>query len=111
LLGRECLPRLSALGLVFIAELPDKTALAALVLATRFRLRSVLVGAWAALALQTVIASVAGSLLHLLPARPIHVVTGIGFLAFAVVALREEAEKEAALFALTGVVILVTAFA
>ncbi len=85
---------LSAFGLVFLAELPEKTALAALVLATRFRLRSVLAGAWAALTLQTVIASVAGSLLHLLPARPIHIVTGIGFLAFAVLALREDEEKE-----------------
>jgi putative Ca2+/H+ antiporter (TMEM165/GDT1 family) len=85
---------LSALGLVFIAELSDKTALAALVLATRFRLRAVLAGAWAALTLQTAISVLAGSLLHLLPARPIHIATGIGFLIFAVLALREDEEEE-----------------
>jgi|SRR5579875_487293 len=90
---------LYAFALIFVAELPDKTALATLALATRFRTRDVVLGAWLAFAAQTVIAVAAGSLLHLLPARPVRIAAGIGFLLFAVLALRrdeaaEEEEKE-----------------
>jgi putative Ca2+/H+ antiporter (TMEM165/GDT1 family) len=89
---------LSTFGIIFIAELPDKTALASLALATRFRVRDVIAGAWLAFFLQTVVAVLAGSVLRLLPARPVHVAAGIGFLAFAVLALRrdEEADEKSA---------------
>jgi putative Ca2+/H+ antiporter (TMEM165/GDT1 family) len=85
---------LSSFGLVFIAELPDKTALASLVLATRFRARDVIAGAWLAFLLQTVFAVIAGGFLHLLPARPIHIASGLGFLLFAVLALRRDESEE-----------------
>jgi putative Ca2+/H+ antiporter (TMEM165/GDT1 family) len=85
---------LSAYGIIFIAELPDKTSLASLVLATRYRMREVIAGAWLALAAQTAIATVAGGLLRLLPARPIHIAAGVGFLVFAALALRNDEEKE-----------------
>jgi putative Ca2+/H+ antiporter (TMEM165/GDT1 family) len=85
---------LSTFGIVFVAELPDKTALASLVLATQYKARHVIAGAWLAFLVQTAIAVGAGSLLHLLPAKPIHIASGVGFLIFAVLALRRKAETE-----------------
>jgi Ca2+/H+ antiporter, TMEM165/GDT1 family len=89
---------LSTYGIVFLAEIPDKTAVASLILATRFKVRDVVAGAWLAFLVQTAIAVLAGGLLHLLPAKPIHIASGFGFLAFAALALRrsepEEVEEE-----------------
>jgi Ca2+/H+ antiporter, TMEM165/GDT1 family len=85
-------------GVVFVAELPDKTALAALVLATRHRALPVFLGSAAALAVQSLVAVVAGQLLTLLPARPVHVVAGIVFLVSAVLMwVRHEDESEGGL--------------
>jgi putative Ca2+/H+ antiporter (TMEM165/GDT1 family) len=70
---------------IFVAELPDKTALAALVLATRHRPWPVLVGTGLALTIQSLVAVAAGQLFALLPARPVHIAAGIVFLASAVV--------------------------
>lgn len=72
-------------GVVFVAELPDKTALAALVLATRHKAMPVFLGSALALAVQSLVAVAAGQLLTLLPARPVHVVAGVVFLISAVV--------------------------
>ena len=85
---------LSTFAIIFIAELPDKTALASLVLATRYRIGAVVAGAWLAFLVQTVIAVAAGGLLQLLPARPVRVAAGAGFLLFAVLALRAHEEEE-----------------
>ena len=71
-------------GVIFIAELPDKTALAALVLATRHRPLPVFVGASLALTVQSVIAVAAGSMIARLPSRIIHVGSGLLFLGCAV---------------------------
>jgi putative Ca2+/H+ antiporter (TMEM165/GDT1 family) len=71
---------LSVYGLIFIAELPDKTAIATLVLATRHRPLPVFLGAAAALAIQSLVAVGAGQLIGLLPARIVHVVAGIVFI-------------------------------
>lgn len=84
---------LSTFGIVFVAELPDKTALASLVLATRYKTRYVIVGAWLAFLVQTAVAVGAGRLLHVLPAKPIHILSGLGFLVFAVLALRRKEEE------------------
>lgn len=85
-------------GIVFVAELPDKTALAALVLATRHRALPVFLGSAAALAVQSLVAVAAGQLLTLLPARPVHIVAGIVFLVSAVVMwLRHEEAAETGL--------------
>jgi putative Ca2+/H+ antiporter (TMEM165/GDT1 family) len=75
-------------GVIFVAEVPDKTALAALVLATRYRAWPVFLGTAFALTIQSVVAIAAGKLLSLLPARPVHVGAGILFLASAVVMWR-----------------------
>ncbi|WP_405873320.1 MULTISPECIES: TMEM165/GDT1 family protein [unclassified Streptomyces] len=74
-------------GVVFLAELPDKTALAGLVLGTRYRASYVFAGVAAAFALHVVLAVAAGSVLTLLPQQIVHALTGVLFLAGAAVLL------------------------
>jgi putative Ca2+/H+ antiporter (TMEM165/GDT1 family) len=76
-------------GVVFLAELPDKTALAGLVLGTRFKGSYVFAGVAAAFLLHVVLAVVAGSVLTLLPQRPLRAVVAVLFLVGAVLLLRE----------------------
>ena len=87
----------SVFGVIFVAELPDKTALAALVLATRHKPLPVFLGAALALTFQSLIAVAAGGLLALFPERPVHVGAGLLFLVCAVLMWRrnEEDEEEA----------------
>jgi len=87
---------LTTFGIVFVAELPDKTALASLVLATRYKPIHVIEGAWLAFLVQTAVSVGAGNLLHALPTRPIHLAAGAGFLVFAVLALRRKESEELA---------------
>ncbi|MET7784131.1 TMEM165/GDT1 family protein [Streptomyces mirabilis] len=74
-------------GVVFLAELPDKTALAGLVLGTRYRASYVFVGVAAAFAVHVALAVAAGSVLTLLPQQIVHAITGVLFLAGAAVLL------------------------
>jgi len=89
---------LTVFGIVFLAELPDKTALASLVLGTRYRPSHVFVGTAAAFLVHVVLAIAAGSLLTLLPGRVLHAVVGALFLIGAILLLRgrhgEEEEEE-----------------
>lgn len=71
-------------GVIFLAELPDKTALAALVLATRHRALPVFFGTSMALMLQSAIAVGAGSLLSKLPQQAVHIGSGLLFIGCAV---------------------------
>jgi len=82
----------STFGVIFVAELPDKTALASLVLASRYPARHVIAGAWLAFLVQTAVAVAAGSLLTMLPERPVRIAAGVGFLVFAVLAIRRKEE-------------------
>ena len=75
------------LGVVLLVELPDKTLVATLVLATRYRHWPVLVGVASAFAVQCVIAAVAGGLLHLLPHRLLEAAVAVLFLAGAALLL------------------------
>ena len=84
----------SAFALVFVAELPDKTALASLVLATHLPPRQVVVGAWLAFLVQTIVAVLAGSVLQVFPIQPVRIAAGLGFLVFAVFALRRDLNDE-----------------
>jgi putative Ca2+/H+ antiporter (TMEM165/GDT1 family) len=86
----------STFVVIFVAELPDKTALAALALATRYRTADVIVGAWSALLVQTVIAVTVGGLISALPTRPIHLAAGLSFLVFAGLAWRRDEAAQAA---------------
>jgi putative Ca2+/H+ antiporter (TMEM165/GDT1 family) len=82
---------------VFVAELPDKTALAALVLASRNAAMPVFVGTAAALTVQSAVAVAAGQLVSLLPPGVVHLVAGAVFLVSAVVMwLRKQDDAEAA---------------
>ena len=87
---------LTTFGVIFLAELPDKTAIATAVLATRYRAISVVLGAWLAFLVQTTVAVTAGGLLGLLPEKPIRVTAGLGFLVFAYLALKKNPEEEEA---------------
>ncbi|MFI7293573.1 TMEM165/GDT1 family protein [Streptomyces sp. NPDC050121] len=82
-------------GVVFLAELPDKTALAGLVLGTRYRASYVFAGVAAAFALHVALAVAAGSVLTLLPQRLVHVLTGVLFLGgAAVLLLKKDGDDE-----------------
>jgi putative Ca2+/H+ antiporter (TMEM165/GDT1 family) len=89
-------PRIFAtvFGVIFLAELPDKTAVAALVLATRHRPLPVFVGTALALVVQSLVAVAAGGLLSLLPARPVHIGAGLLFLVSAFFMWRRDDEEE-----------------
>src|SRR6478735_2577256 len=90
-------------GLIFVGELPDKTAIASLVLGTRFPWRWAFAGVAAAFLVHVLIAVAAGSLLTLLPHRAVEAVVAVLFLLGAVLIWREgnedaeeiEAEEEA----------------
>ena len=75
-------------ALLIPAELPDKTALASLILGSRYRPGFVFVGVAAAFALHVAFAVAVGSLLTLLPHRAVEVVVAVLFLAGAVLLLR-----------------------
>jgi Ca2+/H+ antiporter, TMEM165/GDT1 family len=83
----------SVYGVVFVAELPDKTALAALVLASRNAPLPVFLGTAAALTVQSVIAVAAGQLVSLLPSRAVHLLAGAVFLVSAVVMWLRKADE------------------
>ncbi|HYI62471.1 MAG TPA: TMEM165/GDT1 family protein [Acidimicrobiales bacterium] len=80
---------LAALGLVFVAELGDKTQLVALGLGARHRLAPVVAGVVAAYAATNLLSVVVGGLVgEALPTRAIGIAGGILFLGFAAWTLR-----------------------
>ncbi len=81
-------------GVVFLAELPDKTALAGLVLGTRYRASYVFAGVAAAFLLHVVLAVAAGSVLTLLPQQLVHAITGVLFLGGAAVLLMKKDDED-----------------
>lgn len=90
----------TAFAVVFLAQLPGKSALTALVFSSRYRTLPVLFGAGLALAAHSVIAVAAGGLLSLLPARPIHVAAGLLFMVSAIFVWRgrpQEGERSVVL--------------
>jgi len=78
-----------AFGAIFVVELPDKTFIAALVLATRYRPWAVWVGVGLAFLIQTLIACTVGGLVTLLPHRIVELVALVIFLIGGVLLLRE----------------------
>ncbi|MFE7814387.1 TMEM165/GDT1 family protein [Streptomyces sp. NBRC 110035] len=81
-------------GVVFLAELPDKTALAGLVLGTRYRASYVFAGVAAAFAVHVALAVAAGSVLTLLPQQLVHAITGVLFLGGAAMLLFRKDEDD-----------------
>jgi Ca2+/H+ antiporter, TMEM165/GDT1 family len=79
----------SAFGLVFLAELGDKTQLLAMGFGARYPMRTVLLGLSLGFASAGALAAVVGGVLGAaLPERPIAIVGGILFLVFALLTLR-----------------------
>jgi Ca2+/H+ antiporter, TMEM165/GDT1 family len=81
-------------GVIFLAELPDKTALASLVLGTRYRASYVFCGVAAAFVVHVALAIAAGSLLTLLPHRVLQAVVGVLFLGGAAMLLCSHDDEE-----------------
>src|SRR5580658_9268194 len=71
----------TAFVITFLAELPDKSMFASLVLGTRYRPSWVWAGAAAAFTVQIGLAVTAGQLLHLLPGQAVEAVTAGLFVA------------------------------
>ncbi len=82
-------------GLVFPAELPDKTALASLLLGSKYRPGYVFTGVAAAFAVHVLLALIAGSLLTLLPHRILSIIVAVlfGVGAVALVRGRKDADE------------------
>ncbi|MGW7460326.1 TMEM165/GDT1 family protein [Streptomyces sp. NPDC054797] len=83
-----------AFGVVFLAELPDKTALASLLLGTRYRASYVFAGIAAAFAVHVALAIAAGSVLTLLPHRLVQGIVGFLFFAGALMLLLKKDDGE-----------------
>ena len=82
------------LGTVTVAELPDNSGLASLVLGTRYRPSWVFAGAAAAFTAHVVLAVTAGSFLTLLPHRLVQIVVVVVFLVGAVLVLRADKDDD-----------------
>jgi putative Ca2+/H+ antiporter (TMEM165/GDT1 family) len=81
-------------GVIFLAELPDKTALAGLMLGTRYRASYVFAGVAAAFLVHVALAIAAGSVLTLLPHSWVQGVVGLLFLAGAAMLLLKKDDEE-----------------
>ena len=94
---------LGIVGIMFLLELPDKTMIATVVMASKARPLSVAIGAASAFVVQMALACAAGGLLTLLPNRIKELIIAVLFLAGAAYLLlakgekvQEEGEREAA---------------
>lgn len=104
---------LTTFFVIFLAELPDKSFIASLVLATRFRHLFVWLGVSAAFFIQCLIAVTAGGFIALLPQEPVLAVTALFFFIGSIILIRgglksraeeaaEEAEEESEVLAKVG---------
>jgi putative Ca2+/H+ antiporter (TMEM165/GDT1 family) len=100
---------LAVFGVIFTAELPDKTMIASLVLGTRFRPLFAWIGIAAAFLVHVIVAIAAGGLLSLAPKWIVHVVAAVLFIGGAAVLAfgsedeaAEEAEDEAEIDRIAG---------
>jgi putative Ca2+/H+ antiporter (TMEM165/GDT1 family) len=83
-----------AFGVIFVAELGDKSQLLALNFGARYPLRTVVVGLTVGYAAAGLIATVVGGLLGAaFPERPVEIVGGLVFLVFAALALRDDGDE------------------
>jgi len=82
---------LAVFGVIFMAELGDKSQLLALALSTRYRAMVVIAGIAAAAATMLGVSVIVGATLGAaLPERPMQIVAGLLFLAFGVWTLRDD---------------------
>jgi putative Ca2+/H+ antiporter (TMEM165/GDT1 family) len=81
---------LTSFLIILLAELPDKTVIACLVLGSRYRPGYVFAGAAAAFAIQVALAVTVGGLLSLLPHEPTQIAVAVLFVVGAVLLLRQK---------------------
>ena len=81
---------------IFVVELPDKTFLATLVLATKYRPILVWIGVGLAFTVQTLVAVLLGHAVSFLPEEIVQAAAGLMFLAGAVILIREGRSHQAA---------------
>jgi Ca2+/H+ antiporter, TMEM165/GDT1 family len=81
---------------IFVVELPDKTFLATLVLATKYRPILVWIGVGLAFTVQTVVAVLLGHAVTFLPEEVVQAGAGLMFLVGAVILVREGRSHQAA---------------
>ena len=84
----------STFTLIFLAELPDKTFFANLIMATKHNPLAVFLGAAGAFVVQSAVAVLFGRVVSLLPHHIVHIAAGVLFLIFAGVTWFEEEELE-----------------
>lgn len=87
-------PLLTSFGLIFVAELPDKTAYTVLLLATRKKPLPVLLGSWLAFVVQNLVALALGSLLARLSPQIVRWIAAAVFLVFGLLLLLREDRPE-----------------
>jgi putative Ca2+/H+ antiporter (TMEM165/GDT1 family) len=86
---------ITSFGVVFVAELGDKTQLLALGFGAQHSLRLVAVGLTLGYAIANLLAVIVGGLLGAaLPERPIQIVSGLVFIGFAILALRRDDDTD-----------------
>src|SRR6185312_16341944 len=85
----------TAFLLIFPIELPDKTFIATLVLATRYKPLPVWIGVTCAFAVQTVVAVTLGGLISRLPRTPVEIFVALMFLVGGIILIRGAAKAEA----------------
>ena len=85
-----------AFGAIFLVELPDKTFVAALVLATRYKPAAVWIGVGLAFLVQTAIACTVGQVVTYLPHKVVESVAALIFLVGAFLLLREAPKADSA---------------
>ena len=86
----------TAFLLILPVELPDKTFIATLVLATRYRPLPVWTGVCAAFLVQTVVAVTLGGLISRLPRTPVEIFAGIMFLVGGLILIRGASRADTA---------------
>jgi putative Ca2+/H+ antiporter (TMEM165/GDT1 family) len=84
---------LTVFGIVFVGELPDKTAVASLVLGARYPPLAVWAGVATAFVVHVTVACAAGGFVSALPHRPVELVTSVLFLIGAVLLWRADADE------------------
>ncbi len=86
---------LTAVGLIFVAEMGDKTQILAMAFATKYKVRDVLLGIFIGSFLNHGLAVLLGSLLSsVIPVEMIQIIAGISFVGFALWTLRAEEDED-----------------
>jgi len=86
---------LTAVGLIFIAEMGDKTQILAMAFATKYRVRTVLAGIFIGSFLNHGLAVILGSALStVIPVEALQIIAGISFIGFALWTLKLDEDEE-----------------